>query len=141
MESGLVATFSKTRSARRQLPITEFAHKAAVIGDLRVRAVLAAHDMAAESRRAAALDRRHHLQLAKADVSCISFTPSGPMVAEDIRDLQSGTSHDRRGLCRRLLLRCQRNEPIQRAHDRADHVGGYLRVECGRIEPGMSEQS
>src|SRR4030088_3807466 len=130
MESGLVATCSKTRSARRQLPITGSAHKAAVIGDLRVRAALAAHDMPAESRRAAALDRRHHLQLAKADVTCISFTPSGPMVAEDIRDLQSGTSHDRRGLCRRLLLRCQRNAPIQRAHDRADHVGGYLRVEC-----------
>src|SRR5712672_4002806 len=104
------------------MPVT-----AAVIGDLRVQAVLAAHDMAAESRRAAALDRRHHLQLAKADVTVISFTPSGPMVAEDIRDLQSGTSHDRRGLCRRLLLRCQRNEPIQRAHDRADHAGGYLR--------------
>src|SRR5258708_10802313 len=45
------------------------------------------------------------------------------------------------GLCRRLLLRCQRSEPIQRAHDRADHVGGYLRVERGGIEPGMSEQS
>src|ERR1700726_1680715 len=42
------------------MPIT-----AAVIGDLRVQAVLAAHDMAAESRRAAALDRRHHLQLAE----------------------------------------------------------------------------
>src|SRR4029077_15761241 len=28
-----------------------------------------------------------------------------------------------------------------RAHDRTDHVGGYLRVERGRIEPGMSEQN
>src|SRR4249920_2453621 len=37
---------------------------AGVIGDRRVRAVLAAHNMAAESRRAAALDRRHHLELA-----------------------------------------------------------------------------
>ena len=72
-------------------------------------------------------------------MTIISFTPSGPVVAEDIRDLQ--TSHDRRGLCRRLVLRCQRSEPIQRAHDRADHVGGYLRVERGGIEPGMSEQS
>src|SRR5467141_4673156 len=114
------------------MPVT-----AAVIGDLRVQAVLAAHDMAAESRRAAALDRRHHLQLAKTEVASIGFTPSRSMVAEDIRDLQSGTSHDRRGLCRRLLLRCQRSEPIQRAHNRADHVGGYLRVERGRIEPGM----
>ena len=65
------------------MPIT-----AAVIGDLRVQAVLAAHDMAAERRRAATLDRRHHLQLAEADVTCIGFTPGGPVVAEDIRDLQ-----------------------------------------------------
>ncbi len=139
MESGLAATSSKTRSARRQLPITGSAHKAPVIGDLRLQAVLAAHDMAAESCRAAALDRRHHLQLAETDVTCIGLPPSRSMVAEDIRDLQGGTSHDRRGLCRRLLLRCQRREPIQRAHDRADHVGGYLRVERGGIEPGMSE--
>src|SRR5271156_2917603 len=116
------------------MPIT-----ATVIGDLRVQAVLAAHDMPAESGRAAALGRRHHLQLAEADVTCIGFTPSGPMVAEDIRDLGGGTSHDRRGLCRRLVLRCQRREPIQRAHDRADHVGSYLRVERGGIYPGMPE--
>src|SRR5678815_313620 len=109
------------------MPVT-----AAVIGDLRVQAVLAAHDMAAESRRAAALDRRHHLQLAETDMTGIGLPPCRAMVAEDIRDLQGGTSHDRRGLCRRLLLRCQWSEPIQRAHDRADHVGGYLRVERGR---------
>src|SRR5712691_1775383 len=96
------------------MPIT-----AAVVGDLRVRAVLAAHDMAAESHRAAALDRRHYLQLAETDVASIGLTPSRSMVAEDIRDLQGGTSHDRRGLCRRLLLRRQRSEPIQWAHVRA----------------------
>src|SRR5713101_4424218 len=67
------------------MPIT-----AAVIGDLRVRAVLAAHDMAAESHRAAALDRRHHLQLAETDVTCIGLPPCRAMVAEDIRDLQGG---------------------------------------------------
>src|SRR5260370_15033910 len=103
------------------MPIT-----AAVIGDLRVQAVLAAHDMAAESRRAAALDRRHHLQLAETDMTGIGLPPCRAMVAADIRDLQGGTSHDRRGLCRRLLLPCHRTEPIQRAHRRADHVGGYL---------------
>ena len=112
---------------------------AAVIGDLRVSTVLAAHDMAAESHRAAALDRRHHLQLAKADVTCISFTPGGPVVAEDIRDLKGGASHDRGGLCRRLVLRCQRREPIQRAHDRADHVGGHLCVKRSGVHPGMPE--
>src|SRR5258708_9959449 len=60
------------------MPIT-----AAVIGDLRVLAVLAAHDMAAESYRAAALDRRHYLQLAETDMASIGFTPSWSMVAED----------------------------------------------------------
>jgi hypothetical protein len=45
-----------------------------------VQAVLAAHDMAAESHRAAALDRRHHLQLAETDVASIGFTPSRPVV-------------------------------------------------------------
>src|SRR6266404_8099323 len=73
------------------MPVT-----ATVIGDLRVQAVLAAHDMAAESHRAATLDRRHHLQLAETDVTCIGLPPSRSMVAEDIRDLQGGTSHDRR---------------------------------------------
>ena len=29
---------------------------------------------------------------------------------------------------------------LQRAHDRADHVGGDVRVEHGRIQLGMSEQ-
>src|SRR6266852_8232059 len=44
----------------------------------------------------AALDRRHHLQLAETDVTCIGLPPSRSMVAEDIRDLQGRTSHDRR---------------------------------------------
>ena len=48
------------------MPIT-----AAVIGDLRVQAVLAAHDMAAESRRTAALDRRHYLRLAEAAAASV----------------------------------------------------------------------
>src|ERR1700686_4679292 len=100
------------------MPIT-----AAVIGDLRVQAVLAAHDMAAERRPAASLDRPHPLQLAETDMPGFAFPPCRAMVAEDIRDLQGGTSHDRRGLCRRLLLRCQRSEPTQRAHAGADHVG------------------
>ena len=43
-----------------QLPITEFAHKAGIVSDECMCAVVATHDMAAESRRAAVLDRRHH---------------------------------------------------------------------------------
>src|ERR1700756_2961719 len=68
---------------------------AGVVGDGRVRAgvVLAARDMAAERHRAAALDGAHHLQLVEADVSAVGFTPSGTLVAEDIRDLQSWPAH------------------------------------------------
>src|ERR1700693_3745842 len=46
----------------RQLTIMEFAHKARVVSDLRMGALLAARDMAAERRGAAALDRTHHLR-------------------------------------------------------------------------------
>src|SRR6201981_1185093 len=55
--------------------------------------VLAAPDMAPEPRRSAALDRAHHLQLVEADVSAVGFTPSGTVVAENIRDLQSWPAH------------------------------------------------
>jgi hypothetical protein len=43
--------------------------------------------MAAERRRAAALDRRHHFQLVEADVTGIGSTPRRSVIAEDIRDL------------------------------------------------------
>ena len=76
-----------------QLPITEFAHKARVVSDQRMRAVVAAPNMATERRRATALDRTHDLQLAKAHVTAIGLTPSGPVVAEDVRNFQSGTGH------------------------------------------------
>jgi len=73
----------------RQHPITEFAHKTAVVGDRRVGAVLAACDVSAEGRRAAALDVAHHLELEQAHVTAVGTTPRGPVVAEDVRDLQS----------------------------------------------------
>src|SRR6202043_302160 len=47
----------------------------------------------------------------------------------------------RRRLVLPVLLGYQRSKTIQRAHDRADHVGGDLRVERGRIKLGMSEQN
>jgi hypothetical protein len=45
--------------------------------------------------RTAALDRRHDLHLAEADVAGIGFAPRCPMVAEDSRDLQQWTGHCR----------------------------------------------
>lgn len=60
---------------------------ARVVGDDRVRALLAARDMTTKGRRAAALDRRHHLQLVEAHMTGIGSTPRRSVVAEDIRDL------------------------------------------------------
>jgi hypothetical protein len=70
---------------------------AGVIGDDGVGTVLATLDMATERRRAAALDRRHHLQLVEADVTGIGSTPRRSVIAEDIRDLQCWTGHSRSG--------------------------------------------
>ena len=63
----------------------------AVVGDDGVLAVLAARDVAAKRRRAAALDGAHHLHLSQAHVTAVGLTPSGAVVAEDIRDLTRGT--------------------------------------------------
>jgi hypothetical protein len=82
---------------------------AAVVGDRGVSGVLAARDVSAQRRRAAALDGAHHLELEQADVTAVGLTPRGPVVAEDVRDLQSWTGHV--GPLRRrlvLLLRHQR---------------------------------
>src|SRR5258707_10661070 len=69
---------------------------ARVIGDLRIAAllVLAARDMAAERCRAAVLDRRHHLELAEADMAGIGLAPRRSVAAQDIRDLQRWTGQD-----------------------------------------------
>jgi len=82
-------------AAARQLPITNRAHKAGIVRDLAVRALLAARDMTAERRRAAVLDRRHYLQLAEADMAGIGPAPRRAVAAEDVRDLQRWTRHAR----------------------------------------------
>jgi hypothetical protein len=60
------------------------------------RGVLAARDIAAKRRGATGLDRAHHFQLCVAHVAAVGITPSGAVIAEDIRDFQSGTLHDGR---------------------------------------------
>jgi hypothetical protein len=52
--------------------------------------------MSAERCRATALDRTHHLQLLEAHMPLIGFTPSRTVIADDVRDLQSWSSHRRR---------------------------------------------
>ena len=59
-----------------------------VVGDLDLRTVLTAQHVTAEHSTAAALNRRHDLQLAKTDVSGMGLTPRRTLVAENIRDLQ-----------------------------------------------------
>ena len=53
-----------------------------------VRTVLTAQHVTAERSTAAALNRRHDLQLAKTDMSRMGLTPRRTLVAENIRDLQ-----------------------------------------------------
>jgi hypothetical protein len=103
-------------------------------GDQRMRALLAAQDMAAERRRAAALGRRHHLEVVEAHMAGVSLAPCRTMVAEDIRDLQRRARHPRRALGGRLMLALvllgpQQSEAIQRAHDLAS---GLVHVCCLR---------
>src|SRR6266850_8515860 len=115
--------------------------------------------------RAAVLDRRHHLELAEADMAGVGLAPRPAMAAEDIRNLQLWTSQERRALGGRLglgllfglvldlvldraldlaldlaLLGPQRREAIERAHDLADRVGGDARVERRGLKLGMSKQ-
>ena len=90
MESVTARNCCHPYQVTRQLPITEFAHKAAVIGDPPVAAVLAGLDMTAEGRGAAMLDRRHDLELMKAQVSGMGGPISGAGGTEDVGDLERG---------------------------------------------------
>jgi hypothetical protein len=61
-----------------------------------VAALLAALDMAAEGGRTAALDGRHHLELAEAHMPGIGLAPGDAMAMKDVGDLQSRAAHRRR---------------------------------------------
>ena len=103
-------------------------------------AILATRDMASQSRRAAALDGGHHLQLAQTDVSGVGSAPGSTVRAENIRDLQRWTGHRRPALRGRLRL-LQRAQLIEWAHDRADRVGGNAGVERRRIQFGVAHEN
>ena len=80
---------------RRALALRTVAVGTTIIRDGHVPAgaVLAARDMAAESRRAAVLDGAHDLELAKTYVTAIGLAPSGPVATENIRNLQRWAGH------------------------------------------------
>jgi len=136
-------TFGEPVARRRALALGAMPIAAAVEGDggVTARRVLAARNMTSERRRAATLDGRHHLQLAEAHMGAIGLTPSGPVVAENIRNLQSWTEHKRRVLLRRLVLLGLLGQLIERAHHLGDQVGGDACVVRRRIQPLVAEQS
>ena len=114
---------------------------AAVVADERVAAalVVTARNVTSERCRTAALGGRHHLQLPKAHVAAIGFAPSGTVVAEDIRNLQSWTGHESRGLLRWLVFFPGLAQLIQWAHHLGDQIGGHACVVRGRIEALVAE--
>jgi hypothetical protein len=119
-----------------------------------MRAAFAARDMAAERRGAAALDRRHRLQLAETDMAGIGMAPGGAVLAENVRDFQPGASHRRRRLPGCLLppwlVRLQlarlgfaglADELVDRARHRGDAAGRHAGVMRRGLQPVMAEQS
>ena len=93
MERKIAAIHRKTPTPARQLPITGSAHKAGIVGDPFVRAVLAALDVSAQRGGATGFDRRHDLQLAEAHVTGVGLAPGRPMGVKDVGDLEKGPRH------------------------------------------------
>src|SRR5271166_6467066 len=91
VESRSATIHRKMPIPARQLPITESAHKAGIVGDPFVRAVLAALNVAAERGGATGLDRRHDLQLVEAHVTGVGLSPRRPMGAKDVGDPRAVT--------------------------------------------------
>ena len=79
----------------------------------------------------------------------VGLTPSRAMVAEDVRDLQSETRHEKwasggrfgLGGVSRLGLGQVQTEPLQRTRHVADRVDGDARVKRGRFQLGVSERT
>ena len=84
---------SKPLTCSSALTLWAVSIAAGVVGNGGIGTILAARDVAAQRRRAAALDGRHHLELAEADMAGVSSAPCRSMAAEDIRDLQNRARH------------------------------------------------
>ena len=83
----------------------------------------------AERRAAALFDSRHNFERAQAEVAGLSVTPSRPVSAEDIRDLQGGARHER-GLGGRLDL-----QVLQWAFHLAQEFGRDLAIAGCVLQP------
>ena len=129
--------------ALRAVPIA-----ARVVRNLIQATPVAAQDMAAQCRRAALGDGRHHLELRPAQVATLGVTPDGSMGTEDVGDLQGGSRlHDGVRL-QGWRLRCRfgrwfacglGGRVIQRADDPAQQVGGHGGVQGRGVQPLVPE--
>ena len=81
-------TFGQPRARGGALTLGTVPVAAAVVGDPLMAAVLAGLDMTAQSRRAAMLDRRHDLELMKAQVSGMGGPISRAGSTENVGDLE-----------------------------------------------------
>ena len=106
MLSAAVQEAKDSAAAARRLPITGFAHKAAVIGDPPEAAVFAGLDMTAHGRGTARLDRRHDLELMKAQVSGMAGPIGRAGGTKDIGDLERGAHRLRRRVAPDRRLYC-----------------------------------
>ena len=113
------------------LTLGTMAVAAGIIGDARVRAVLAALDMTAERGGAAMFDRRHDLQLGETDMAGVGLAPVRTMGVKNVGDLKTRPRHQRAsGL---LGASDQVFQLFQRAGDVADRVDGDAGVERRRL--------
>jgi hypothetical protein len=106
-----------------------------------VAAILAALDVAAERGRAAALDGRHHLELAEAQMPGIGLAPGGPMAVKDVCDLQPRAAHRRRANLRVSASLGAAVRAGRAGSSLADRADGDAGVERGRVELLVPERT
>jgi len=90
--------------------------------------------MPTERRAAALFDGRHDLELAEAEVAGLRVTPSRPVSAEDIRDLQGEASHARG------LAGCLDLQVLQWAFHLMQELGRDLAIAGGVLELLVAQQ-
>ena len=86
-------SFCQPLSGGGGLTLGTMAVAAGVIGDARMRAVLAALDMTAERGGAAVFDRRHRLQLGEADMTGVGLAPVRAMGVKNVGDFKMRPRH------------------------------------------------
>ena len=120
------------------LTLRAVAIAAGVVGDPEIAAVIAAIDVAAQRRRPAVLNRRHHLQLGEAQTPGLSETVAGTHGPEDIGDLQRGGPHGASAAGRRRVGR-KYPELVERTGHGAHRSSRHLGVESRVLQLGVAE--